>query len=47
MQLDDEYNYAKRQLPDGRWLYVNPLTYGRARLNISSKFNPLIFDNGY
>ena len=47
MQLDEEYNYVKRQLPDGRWLYVNPLTYGRARLNVSSQFNRFLLDDGY
>lgn len=47
LQLDEDYNYAKRQLPDGRWLYVIPLTYGRARICVGSRFNPLIFDDGW
>jgi hypothetical protein len=47
VQFDEEYNYARRQLSDGRWLYVNPLTYGRARLNVSSQYNRFVFDNGY
>ncbi len=47
MQPNADGEYVKRQLADGRWLYVIALTYGRARLCISSKFSPLIFDDGY
>ena len=47
MQLDKQGNYATRQLPDGRMLYVFPLTYGRARLGIGSTYDSLIFDNEY
>ena len=47
MQLDEEGNYAKRKLEDGRTLFVIPLTYGRARLCIGNKYNPYSFDNAY
>ena len=47
LPLDEEGNYAKRELPDGRFLYVNPLTYGRARLSISSRFSRFVFDDGF
>lgn len=30
------FTYGEKQLPDGRVLTVDPLTFGRARLNISS-----------
>jgi hypothetical protein len=39
MTLDDlkmERNFGHRVLPDGRVLIVYPLTYGRARLTVSS-----------
>lgn len=45
MTLDDlkhESNYGHRILPDGRVLIVYPLTFGRARLTVSS---PESFEN--
>jgi hypothetical protein len=33
--IDAGGHYATRQLPDGRWLCVDPLTYQRARLCLS------------
>jgi hypothetical protein len=47
MLVDEEGNYAKRKLEDGRTLYVIPLTYGRARLCIGNKYEPYIFDDGF
>lgn len=47
MQLDEEGNYAKRVLEDGRTLYVIPLTYGRARLCIGNKYCEQVYDDGY
>lgn len=47
-QHDENYGtIAKRKLSDGRTLFVVPLTYGRARLCVSSKHTPFIFDDGY
>jgi hypothetical protein len=37
--------YPERQLPDGRWLILTPLTFGRARLNVSR--DQWIFEDGY
>jgi len=45
--LDEEGNIAKRVLPDGRTLFVVPLTYGRARLCIGNKYFPASFDDTY
>ncbi len=42
MRLDEEGNYAKRVLEDGRVVYVIPLTYGRARICISGLFDPYL-----
>lgn len=36
---------AQRDLPDGRILTVQPLTFGRARLCIGT--NEVTYDNGY
>lgn len=37
---------AKRVLPDGRGLWVVPLTYGRARLHIGA-LGAYAFDDGW
>jgi len=36
-----------RVLPDGRWLVVLPLTYGRARLTISRDVDASTYDDGW
>lgn len=36
---------AEKELPDGRWLYVVPLTFGRARLTIGPKED--FYDDGW
>lgn len=38
--MDD---YPQRVLPDGRWLVVIPLTFGRARLTVSRH----VHEDGY
>lgn len=40
IQKDDNVGkyYAKRTLPDGRLIFVIPLTYGRARLCVGSEY---------
>lgn len=34
-----------RQLPDGRWLGIVPLTFGRARVTVGT--NRWLYDDGY
>lgn len=34
-ELNDRDAWLSRQLPDGRWLDVQPLTLGRARIVVS------------
>jgi hypothetical protein len=46
VRLIDGYSYAIRDLPDGRQLSVDPLTYGRARLHISS-MPGFTYDDGW
>lgn len=36
MELIDEFHYYVRPVGDGRTIYVVPLTYGRARINIGT-----------
>lgn len=38
-------SFPERQLDDGRWLRVVPLTFGRARLTVGSGY--WINDDGY
>jgi hypothetical protein len=38
-------DYPERQLPDGRWLFVFPLTFGRARLVVGR--SRWVYDDGY
>lgn len=38
---------AERTLPDGRWLVVYPLTYGRARLTVSAEPGATFYDDGW
>lgn len=40
------YSYYERDLPDGRTITVDPLTYGRARINIGPT-NTQFYDDGY
>lgn len=36
---------AEKTLPDGRTIYIYPLTYGRARLGISPPGDTYTFDD--
>lgn len=47
MELNEQHEYAKRLLDDGRTLYVVPISYGNARLCIGNKYCPMLFDNVY
>jgi hypothetical protein len=38
-------DYPERQLPDGRFMIVVPLTFGRARLMIGK--SPWVYDDSY
>lgn len=38
---------AERLLPDGRWLVVYPLTFGRARLTISAQKDAWEYSDGW
>ena len=42
-----QHQYAAYRLPDGRVLDVVPLTYGRARINVSSRLSPLYYEDNY
>ena len=37
MHLDEQGNYATRQLPDGSIAFVMQMTYGKGRINIMSQ----------
>lgn len=41
----DEWYIDRRQLPDGRLLFVIPLTFGRARLTVGR--DDLTYDDGW
>lgn len=47
MQLDEDGNFATRQLPDGREVSVFPLTYGRARIGIGNRYIRGFIDAAY
>jgi hypothetical protein len=36
---------CRRQLPDGRWLIVNPLVFGRARMGITNRHCRYAYDD--
>jgi hypothetical protein len=40
-------NYFERDLPDGRRIYVDPLTFGRARLNVAANATTMFYDDGF
>lgn len=44
-KIEHRWWSAERYLPDGRTLYVYPLTYGRARLGVSPPGNTQVFDD--
>lgn len=39
--------YAEKELPDGRLATADPLTFGRARLNVAPKRGVLWYDDGW
>lgn len=36
-----------RQLPDGRWATVVPLTFGRGRVVVMQRKDALLYDDGW
>jgi len=42
--MNDREALHSRPLPDGRWIDVVPLTYGRARLCISRDAESTVYD---
>jgi len=41
------WNHYERELPDGRQVIVDPLTFGRARLNVAPRVGAMVYDDGY
>jgi len=39
--------YADKDLPDGRYATVDPLTFGRARLHVAPGRGVMWYDNGW
>lgn len=42
-----EQPLASRDLGGGRWAYVVPLTFGRARLTIGPHYDEGVYDDGW
>lgn len=43
--MSDYFTYAEKALDDGRVVSVDPLTFGRARLNIGDGFS--FYEDGW
>lgn len=43
----DYFTYAEKELPDGRYATVDPLTFGRARINTSPSKDSLFYIDGW
>lgn len=39
--------FPTRELPDGRWAVVIPLTFGRGRVVVQPKEHAKIYDDGW
>lgn len=43
----DPYAAWEKLLPDGRLITVNPMTYGKYRINISPHVGSYVYSDGY
>ena len=43
----DPYATWEKLLPDGRLITVNPMTFGKYRVNIASEVGSLMYQDGY
>lgn len=41
------FNYGEKELPDGRYIYLDPMTYGKVRLCVAPEKDSEFYDDGY